>query len=161
VKRLLILRHAKSSWADSSQDDWQRPLNDRGRRDAPRAGQWLRERALVPDAIISSDAVRARSTAQAVATELGKARDVVTHPSLYHAKPEDIFEVLHELAGDAHTVLIVGHNPGLEELIHQLTGEYHGMVTAALVVLDVQIDRWTDLDSTTPASIAETWAPRE
>ena len=160
MKRLLILRHAKSSWADSSQDDWQRPLNERGVRDAPRVGEWLRKRAIMPDLIVSSDAVRARSTAQAAAAALGYARDIVTHPSLYHAKPADVFDVLHEVAGDAHTVLIVGHNPGLEELIHQITGEHHGMVTTALVVLDVQVDRWSDRDGTTPASIAETWEPR-
>jgi phosphohistidine phosphatase len=159
VKRLLILRHAKSSWADSSQDDWQRPLNERGRRDAPLAGEWLRKRALLPDAIITSDAVRARTTAQAVATALGHARDIITHPSLYHAKPEDVFDVLHDVAGNARTVLIVGHNPGLEELVHQLTGEHHGLVTTALVVLDVPIDRWRDLDGNVAASIAETWEP--
>jgi phosphohistidine phosphatase len=61
VKRLLILRHAKSSWADSSITDWHRPLNERGLRDAPRAGTWLRGRSLVPDVVITSDAVRARS----------------------------------------------------------------------------------------------------
>jgi phosphohistidine phosphatase len=159
VKRLLVLRHAKSSWADSSQEDWQRPLNERGRRDAPRAGEWLKKRALMPDAIITSDAVRARTTAQAVAAALGYPRDVITHPALYHAKPSDVFDVLHDAAGNAKTVLIVGHNPGLEELVHKLTGEHHGMPTTALVVLDVPIDRWRDLDSRVVATIAEAWEP--
>ena len=155
----MVLRHAKSSWADSSQDDWQRPLNDRGRRDAPRAGEWLRESGLVPDLIVSSDAVRARSTAEAVAETLGDTHDIIKHPALYHAKPEDVFEVLHEVGGDAQSVLIVAHNPGLEELIHQMTGVYHGMVTTGLVVLEVPIERWTELDSSVTASIAQTWSP--
>jgi phosphohistidine phosphatase len=161
VKRLLILRHAKSSWADSSVDDWQRPLNERGHRDAPRAGEWLRERSLMPDVIITSDAVRARTTAEAVAKAAGYSRDIVADPSLYHAKPEDVVDVLNGVADEAHTVLIVGHNPGLEDLVSQLTGEHHGLVTTALVALDVPIDHWSELDGTIAASIVETWQPRD
>jgi phosphohistidine phosphatase len=160
VKRLLILRHAKSSWADSSMDDWQRPLNERGYRDAPRVGEWLRERSRVPDIIITSDAVRAHTTAQAVAKAAGYSRDIVTDPALYHATPADVIDVLLGVADAAHTVLIVGHNPGLEEVVRQLTGEHHGLVTAALVELDVPIDRWSELDGGITAAIVETWQPR-
>lgn len=161
MKRLLILRHAKSSWADSSQDDWQRPLNDRGRRDAPRVGEWLRSRGIVPDLIVTSDAVRARSTAEAAASTLGYTREILRHPSLYLAKTSDVYDVLNEVGGDAASVMIVGHNPGLEELVHELTGERHGMTTAALVVVDLPIERWSELDSSIPGTIADTWQPRE
>ncbi len=161
MKRLLILRHAKSSWADSSQDDWQRPLNPRGLRDAPRVGEWLRERAIVPDIIITSDAVRARTTAEAAATAAGYPRDIVTNPSLYHAAPDDLIDVLNGVSDDAQIVLIVGHNPGLEDLVQLLTGESHGLPTAALVELDLPIQRWRDLDGTIAASIVETWQPRD
>ena len=161
MKRLLILRHAKSSWADSSIDDWQRPLNDRGLRDAPRAGTWLRERGLTPDVIISSDAVRARSTAQAVAKAAGYSRQIVIDPSLYHARVDDLLEALNRVSDDADTVLIVGHNPGLEELVQVLSGEYQGLVTAALVELDLPIDHWNDLDSSVTASISRTWQPSD
>ena len=160
MKRLLILRHAKSSWADTTQDDWQRPLNDRGRRDAPRAGQWLRERAIVPDLILTSGAVRARTTAQAVATASGFSRDLVTDPSLYLAKPAEILDAVSRVGDDYAIVLVVGHNPGLEDLVHVLTGESHGMVTAALVDLELSIDHWRDLDGTTEASIVATWQPK-
>ncbi|HUQ88812.1 MAG TPA: histidine phosphatase family protein [Vicinamibacterales bacterium] len=159
MKRLLILRHAKSSWADSSQADWQRPLNARGVRDAPRVGEWLRERAIVPDVIITSDAIRARTTAEAVATAAGYTRDIITEPSIYNARPEDLLEVVTRVGDDARIALLVGHNPGLEDLIHQLTGQPHGMGTAAIVALDLAIDRWSDLDSGTSASIVETWQP--
>ena len=160
MKRLLILRHAKSSWADSSQDDWERPLNDRGQRDAPRVGQWLRERAIVPDLILTSDAVRARTTAQAGATAAHYARDIVTDPSLYLADPGETLDAVSRVSDDAVTVLIVGHNPGLEDLVQVLTGESHGMVTAALVDLELSIDHWRDLDGTTEASIVATWHPK-
>ena len=76
MKRLLVLRHAKSSWADTALDDWQRPLNDRGRRDAPRVGAWLRDRKLVPDLIVTSDAIRARETSAAVADAAGYTREI-------------------------------------------------------------------------------------
>jgi phosphohistidine phosphatase len=161
VKRLLILRHAKSSWADSSITDWQRPLNERGLRDAPRAGDWVRDRSLVPDVIITSDAVRARSTADIVAKSAGYEQEILVEPSLYHAKPEDVLAVLNGVQDQAAvTVMIVGHNPGLEDLVHQLTGEHHGLPTAALVHISLSIDRWSELDSATAASVVDTWQPR-
>lgn len=161
MKRLLILRHAKSSWADSSISDWQRPLNERGLRDAPRAGEWLRDRSLVPDLIITSDAVRARSTAEIVAKAAGYKQEILVEPSLYHAKPENVLEVLNGVQHQAAaTILIVGHNPGLEDLVQQLTGEHRALPTAALVSISLSIDRWSELDRATAASIADTWQPR-
>lgn len=142
-------------------DDWQRPLNDRGRRDAPRAGAWLRERAIMPDVIITSDAVRARTTAEAVAAAAGYPREIVVDPLLYHAKPDDLIDMLNRASDDADTVLIVGHNPGLEELVLELTGEPHGLPTAALVEIDLPIDHWSDLDGTIGASIVAAWRPRD
>jgi phosphohistidine phosphatase len=161
VKRLLVLRHAKSSWADSSQDDWQRPLNARGLRDAPRVGEWLRKRAMVPHILITSDAVRALTTAKAVAQAAGYSRDIVTDPTLYHAGPEALFDALNVVSDAADTVLIVGHNPGLEDFVLLVTGKHHGLVTAALVALDLPIDRWSDLDGTVAASIVDTWQPSD
>ena len=161
MKRLLILRHAKSSWADSSITDWQRPLNERGLRDAPRAGDWLRDRSLMPDVIITSDAVRARSTTEIVANAAGYRQEIVVEPSLYHAKPEDMLAVLNGVQDQAAlTVMIVGHNPGLEDLVQQLTGEHHSLPTAALVHISLSIDRWSELDSATAASVVDTWQPR-
>jgi phosphohistidine phosphatase len=161
MKRLLILRHAKSSWADSSQEDWQRPLNDRGRRDAPRAGEWLRERGLTPDIIVTSDAVRARATAQAVSQACGYGGEVIKEPSLYHATPEDAIEVVTRISDAAQSAMIVGHNPGLEELVSKLSGESHGMPTAALFVFDLPIARWRELDLSVDATIVESWQPRD
>ena len=162
MKRLLILRHAKSSWSDAALDDWQRPLNERGRRDAPRVGDQLRERSLVPDLIITSDAVRARTTAQAVAKSAGYTRELIVEPSLYHAKPDDVIAVLNSVPDDAaRSVMVVGHNPGLEDLIAQLTGESHGLPTAALVQLALPIDRWSELDNSTGATVLDAWRPKD
>jgi phosphohistidine phosphatase len=160
MKRLLILRHAKSSWANSSISDWQRPLNDRGMDDAPRVGEWLREQSLIPDVIITSDAVRARATAEAVANAAGYVNELIVEPSLYHAKPEDVLAVLNSMANQGVvTALVVGHNPGLEDLVEQLTGEHHDLPTAALVHVRIAIDRWSDLDTASAASVVNAWQP--
>ena len=160
MKRLLILRHAKSDWGDSSLDDWERPLNPRGLRDAPGVGSLLREQSLVPDLIVTSDAVRARTTANLVAKAAGYDREMVVDPRLYLAKPDDVLEVLCSLPDDsASTVMIVGHNPGLEDLIVTLTGEHHGMSTAALAHLALPIDRWSALDEQVAATVVDTWRP--
>jgi phosphohistidine phosphatase len=161
VKRLLILRHAKSSWANSSISDWQRPLNERGLRDAPRAGEWLRERALTPDLILTSDAVRARTTAEAVARAAGYSQEIRIEPSLYHARPDDVLAVLGGVSAEARTVLVVGHNPGLEELVQQLTGEHHDLPTAALVHIAMAIAVWSDVTTVSAAAIVDIWRPRD
>lgn len=161
MKQLLILRHAKSSWGNSSLDDWERTLNERGERDAPRVGMLLRERALVPDVIVTSDAVRARATAQAVARAAGYTREVVLEPLLYLAPPDAILEVISRLDDATAIAMIVGHNPGLEDFIEQLSGEPQGLVTAALVQLEIPIDRWRDFDFSIGATIIDSWRPKD
>jgi phosphohistidine phosphatase len=162
MKRLLILRHAKSSWSDSSLDDWQRPLSGRGISDAPRVGEMLRERSMLPDLIVTSDALRARTTAEAAAKSSGYEREIFLEPSLYGATPDEIIAVLNTLPDEsAGTVLVVGHNPGLEGLIHQLSGEHHTMPTAAFVELTVPIDRWCDLDASVKATVMTVWKPKD
>jgi phosphohistidine phosphatase len=162
VKTLLILRHAKSSWGDASLEDRERPLNERGRRDAPRMGDLLCAEQLVPDVILTSDAVRAHTTAMAVAETAGYTGEIVVHPGLYLASPEDILSALQAVPDtNAGTVMIVGHNPGLEELLARLSGESHDLPTAALVHLELPIETWSELDASTPATLVEIWRPSE
>ena len=92
MKQLAIFRHAKSDWGDSSLDDWQRPLSARGIIDAPRVGEMLRERSSIPDLIITSDAIRARSTAEAVAEAAGYTGAIFLEPALYLATPDAILK---------------------------------------------------------------------
>ena len=99
MKTLLVLRHAKSSWDDTALDDHERPLNERGRRDGPRMGELVREHRLTPDIIISSDAVRARRTAEAVAKATRYAGEVRLDRLLYLASPADILGVLRTIRG--------------------------------------------------------------
>jgi phosphohistidine phosphatase len=143
MKTLLILRHAKSSWKFPDLTDHDRPLNRRGKRDAPRMGRTLRERELVPDLVISSTATRAMDTASAVAKQSGYKGKRIKFESLYAAEPTAYLAVLRELADNYQRVLIVGHNPGIEELIEMLTGEIHIIPTCTLAQIEFDIEKWS------------------
>ena len=161
MKTLLVLRHAKSSWKDPALSDHQRPLNKRGRRDGPRMGELLREHGLMPDVVISSDAVRARLTAEAVAEAARYAGEILLDPRFYMASPDDILSVLRSVRENAETVMIVGHNPGLEELVEQLAGAWQALPTAALAQIALPLDRWRDIKPSTRGTIVGCWRPRE
>jgi phosphohistidine phosphatase len=161
MKTLLVLRHAKSSWNDPKLDDHARPLNARGRRDGPRMGELVREYGLIPDIVISSDAVRARLTAEAVTEAARYAGEILLDPHLYVASPADILSLLRTVRENAETVMIIGHNPGLEELVEQLTGERHHLPTAALAHIVLEIDRWRDLKPSTRGTLLGLWRPKE
>ena len=160
MKTLLVLRHAKSSRNDPALDDHERPLNKRGQRDAPRMGELVREYGLIPDVVISSDAVRARLTAEAVAEAARYAGEILLDPHLYMACPADILSLLPMVRENAETVMIVGHNPGLEKLIKQLTGEWHDLPTATLAQIRLPIDQWRDLKLSTRGTLMGLWRPR-
>lgn len=161
MKTLLVLRHAKSSWVESGLDDHERPLNDRGEREAPKVGEQLRQRRLVPDLIISSDAVRAHKTTVAVAGAAGHSGEIRLDHSLYLAAPDDILAVLRSADENAGIVMVVGHNPGLEGLVRQLTGETTYLATATVAEIALPIDRWSDLDETTLGRLSEVWRPED
>ncbi len=161
MKTLLVLRHAKSSWSDPALDDHERPLNTRGRRDAPRMGALVREYGLIPDAVISSDAVRARLTAEAVVEAARYAGEILLDPRLYMAGPADILSLLRTVDEKAETVMIVGHNPGLEELVAQLTGDWQDLPTAALAQIILPIDQWRDLRLSTRGTLVGHWRPKQ
>jgi phosphohistidine phosphatase len=161
MKTLLVLRHAKSSWNDSARDDHERPLSKRGQRDAPRIGALVREYGLIPDIVISSDAVRARQTAEAVAESARYEGEILLDQNLYMAGPADILSRLRTVRKNAATVMIVGHNPGLEELVERLTGKPQDLPTAALVHIVLPIDQWRDLRLSTRGTLMGQWRPKE
>jgi phosphohistidine phosphatase len=161
MKTLLVLRHAKSSWSDPALDDHERPLNKRGRRDAPRMGELVRQYGLIPDTVISSDAMRAQLTAEAVAAAACYAGEILLNQHLYMASPADILSVLRKAPGSAETVMIVGHNPGLEELVEHLTGEQQDLPTAALAQIVLPIEQWRDLKLSTRGTLLGQWRPKE
>lgn len=161
MKSVLFLRHAKSSWKQEELADHDRPLNKRGKRDAPLMGRLLKKEDLVPDIIISSTAIRARSTTEAVAKGSGYKGEIVLDKSLYAAGPEAYLGVIHDLSDEYVRVLIVGHNPGLEELLELLTGEIHLMPTCSLAHVKLHVDKWSEVDNKIKGQVAEIWRPRD
>ena len=161
MKQLLILRHAKSSWADSRLSDFERPLNKRGEKDAPRMGRLLAEHDLVPQQIISSAAKRARLTAEAVAENSGYEGEITTTRELYMGMPDDYVELLNDLPDELNLVMVVGHNPGIEDLVEELTGMWERMPTAALAHVELPVDSWRVLKADTSGKLMNLWLPKE
>lgn len=160
-KTLLVLRHGKSSWKDLSLDDHDRPLKKRGKHDAKRVGAFLRRKGLIPDLILTSSAKRARGTAKRVAKggDFKGTVSVERHKKLYHAEPETIVEVLQGIDAAHQRVMIVGHNPGLEDLLELLLGEWYRMPTAALAEIRLPIAQWRDLSVEMQGELRHLWTP--
>lgn len=161
MKQLLVLRHAKSSWKDESLRDFDRPLNKRGKKDAPRMGELLANLDLRPDLIITSAATRARLTAEAVADNSGYDGDIEATRALYMAMPDDYVAVLNQVADLNSLVMVVGHNPGIEDFVHDLAGGWERMPTAALAHIELEIETWKSLDLDTPGKLLNIWLPKE
>jgi phosphohistidine phosphatase len=161
LKTLLILRHAKSSWKHTELPDFDRPLNKRGKGDAPRMGELLRQADLLPNLILSSTAQRARQTTQAVVDASGYGGEVRWLDSLYAAPPESYLEALRSLDDSLQRVMVVGHNPGLEELLEDLTGAAETLPTAALAQVLLPIQSWSQLDEDVSGELVQIWQPRQ
>ncbi|HET6651602.1 MAG TPA: histidine phosphatase family protein [Nocardioides sp.] len=134
-RTLVLLRHAKSDWS-GGEPDLARPLAKRGRRQAPEAGRWLAEHLDGIDLAVVSPATRARSTWALAAAELDVAPSARVDERVYAASDRELHAVVRDLADDCRTVVLVGHNPGLEDLVLLLTGEWAPMPTSSIAVID-------------------------
>lgn len=144
MKTLLIVRHAKSDWGHAGLADHDRPLNERGRRDAPRMGARLAERGAVPEVIRSSTALRARTTAAAFAAAFGDDAFVELDETMYATSVEHLLEVITELDDAAGTVMLVGHNPEFSGLVGRLTDEFVELSTCTVAEVRLPVERWAD-----------------
>ena len=154
MKRLTLLRHAKSSWKERHLADHDRPLSERGERDAPKMGARLSARKARPSLILSSSAARAFATAKHVAEALAYPLEFLqTEPRLYLASPNDILELIRSQEDNFSDLLIVGHNPGLTDLANQLLPDLglDNLPTAGVVAIEFAARKWsklTESDST-------------
>lgn len=161
MKTLLLLRHAKSSWENDALGDYDRPLNERGRRDAPRMGKLLADLDLTPDLIVTSGAKRAARTAELAAAAAAYEGDIRYTDELYLADPETFVEVMRETGENVARLMLVGHNPGTEELVSALAGHDERMPTAALACFRLPIERWQDFEEGMTAEFVGLWRPKE
>ncbi len=162
MKTLLLLRHAKSSWKDSEIQDHDRPLNKRGKKTAPQMGRLLLTEGLVPDLILSSTAVRARETAESVAKASSYEGPVETLDALYLATAGKLLSEAQSHTPDSVVrLLLVAHNPGMEDLVEILSGKRESFPTAALAVFEIEIDRWKALELGVETKLVKVYRPKE
>jgi phosphohistidine phosphatase len=149
-KTLILVRHAKSSWKDASLADIDRPLNKRGRRNAPAMGAWLANLGKVPDLIVSSPAARARATAEFFAEAVGiETKDIEVEQDLYFAGTDGMIRALERVDDRHDRVMMVGHNPVMTRLLNQLTGsDVWNMPTSAVAVIGFDMESWGLVDAT-------------
>jgi phosphohistidine phosphatase len=143
----MILRHAKSSWDDPDLSDFDRPLNARGCKAAPFMGRLIAERGYLPELIVSSPAKRAAETAALVRENAGISAETQFDERIYEASPQALRQVVSETPETVTSLMIIGHNPGMEGFVRFLTGELLPMPTAALSIIDLDIEKWEGLTS--------------
>lgn len=150
LRRLYIIRHAKSSWNNPMQSDYERPLNDRGERDAPVMGKRLKSLNIVPDIIISSTAKRAAQTAKKISKEIDYDINTIKWvEKLYHCIPTVLEEVLYELDDSVKSVFIVAHNPGITDFVNNLSSAFttHNIPTCGIVGAEFELKEWNEFSS--------------
>ena len=146
MKTVYLVRHAKSSWKDMSLKDIDRPLNKRGKRDAPFMGNLLKEQGVMPDILISSPANRAYTTACHFAEAFGLSKEeVVQEPRIYEAWGSEILDIIRQQTDDRTTIFLFGHNPTFTSVANSFTDNYIDNVpTCGIVRIDAEIELWED-----------------
>jgi phosphohistidine phosphatase len=148
MKTLIVVRHAKSSWSESGLSDFDRPLNERGKRDAPVMADRLQKEQKTIDLFISSPAKRAKKTAELFAEKFKYDTDkIVYFPELYLAGPRDFVSTITQTPSEVKSVIIFSHNPGVTEFVNMLTDtRIDDMPTCAVFIATINIDKWTDFE---------------
>lgn len=149
MKTLFLVRHAKSSWKDPTLADHDRPLNKRGKRDAPRMGKRLADRQVRPDVMLTSPAVRARRTAEKISAEIGfPAAEIVVDESIYHGGTTGLLAVIRGLDEGAATAMIFGHNPAMTDLVNYLAHTtIDNVPTCGVAEIRFYVESWSDVVS--------------
>lgn len=150
-RRVFMVRHAKSSWSQPMQKDFDRPLNDRGERDAPMMGERLKKLGIMPDLVISSTAKRAKQTAKKICDALGYNKDDIKwYEKLYHCSPDIYEEVIYEIDNDIETIFIVSHNPGITQFVNGLSADFkiYNVPTCGIIGAEFESEHWNDFSTT-------------
>ncbi len=150
MKELILVRHAKSSWKDPTLSDHERPLNKRGKRDAPEMGERLARSGCDPDLMVSSSAIRALETARSVAGKLGYPREIIAvEERLFHAGVAELLQVIRGVEDSVDSLMLFGHNPGLTDLANHIgPREILNMPTCAVLHLGLKSASWTEVGKT-------------
>jgi phosphohistidine phosphatase len=155
------MRHAKSSWKDESLADHERPLKKRGKKDSKLIAKVIKKKDLIPDLILCSSAVRTKETVEVLTDVLDYDGEIIYSDELYMGEPQDFVNALKDLDEKYETVLIVGHNPGLEAYLQIIDGEIEAVPTGGLGYLVLVLDDWKDISLDTMGDLIGFWKPKE
>jgi phosphohistidine phosphatase len=144
MRTLYLLRHAKSSWKDPSKSDFERPLANRGRKACEIAARIIQDRGLEFDLVLCSTAIRARETVDLVSKYAKLRSELRFDERIYEATVSELLEIISQLENDRKEVLLVGHNPGFEELLYFFSGVDQGFPTASLAKIKLKVSKWSD-----------------
>lgn len=161
MKTLFLMRHAKSSWKDDGLADHERPLKKRGKKDIKLIAKVMKKNNFKPDLIITSSAVRAKDTADLMAEALEYKGKVIVSDDLYMGEPSDYMKVLKDIKDKYESVLIVGHNPGLEAYLQIIDGKIESLSTSGLGYLVLAIDEWEDITLESMGDLVGFWKPKD
>lgn len=147
MKTLYLVRHAKSSWTDVGLSDFERPLNNRGKRDAPEMGRRLNEKNILPDLMLSSPANRALTTCNLIANQLGyDPAQIQTNKNIYHASIKALHEVVLDMENKINSLMLFGHNPGFTDFANKLARtNIYNIPTCGVFACQFNISNWHDL----------------
>ena len=153
MKNLLLMRHAKSSWKDTSLPNHQRPLKQRGKTDALRIGELLRKQGVIIDVILCSTAKRAMATAKGFLKKYTFEGDIFHIDDLYNASHETFITLLNQLPDTAKTAMIIGHNPEMDYFLEVICNEYEHMTTATVAHIELPVEQWIELNGVSPGRL--------
>lgn len=144
MKKLFIIRHAKSDWSNEKLDDYDRPLNQRGKKDAPLIGKILVKKKIVPDLIISSPAYRARKTSLKIASKVGYADEILFNEYIYEATLRTLLDIINFIEDEYDDVYLIGHNPGLNMLGFYLVDFNDNLPTCGVLEIEFNCETWRE-----------------
>jgi len=146
LKQLFIIRHAKSSWDSDAKSDFDRPLNNRGRRDAPLMGEVLKELDILPNLILSSSAKRTTMTALILAEKIGYDKEIIFEDDLYLASDSEIYDMIKRVDDSVDSLFLIAHNPGVTNFINRFTDDYiSNMPTCGIYAIEFEVESWQEV----------------
>lgn len=145
MKKLYIIRHAKSDWSNPGLDDFDRPLNKRGKKNAPYMGELLRINGVLPDLIISSPAYRARETAKIIAQEVMYHKEIMYNEYIYEADLKTILDIVTFIEDENDNVFLIGHNPSINILAFYMVDFNENIPTCGIVEIEFDCDSWREI----------------
>ncbi|NMC46522.1 MAG: histidine phosphatase family protein [Chloroflexi bacterium] len=161
MKKIFLMRHAKSSWKDSNIPDHDRPLKKKGEKDAKAMGKMLKGKKLSPDVILCSSAKRAKQTAALFKDAISFDGKIEFDDKLYMAEVSDLITAIKKAPKKAKSVMVIGHNPGLEALLQTLTGKVETLPTSSIAYISVPVDEWSDLSVDVDGKLKKLWRPKD